>query len=786
MLYVLPCIYTLSLDHTSTKNYHVLLHRSLIVSMYRQQQAQNVPGGRGYQTEVAGRDRVKFFRRPVEPDNTVLDRNADTTNVQFAASCPSFTMPSNAAAFAGASMPQRATASGGGRMRGPRRPSSSLGYHARPGRNAAGGNGVVRRGPESAGRPYHLPSLRAGDHGNDDDMVRQGSGAGVQRDGRVTQSVQTLQRENEAQTDPYSPDYYIPDGAATPEVLSLQGLTYQNGGLPAGRDEVQLIQRLRRRREVEAALPTGSDANSVAARYTVLHELEEKEWAEREDHVAQLQERRLDRLKESLQARESAREDANRERLERIKAQYLEALGGKLTTLEKRRAASSKRGNEKMAELQAQNVEGGGGGAVGATFSMTQSGGGGLGGAGNASRRGGPTIASYSRYGISGGPPEMQTAATMTSANATGTTAGLDAQQRVSRQAFNYDVRPHLLSDMGGTQLVDVQRGARVDRVSPQTFVVPENEAVQRLPTLYQRREAERVLQSLEYADRKIHRAEETTEETAETQVQRVMELYRATPKLQRPATPVLELDGDDEEEEEDACILLQRLLRGRAVQNDFFEGRERCRGLIEELQAASTAQTAEMRAAAETQGQVAAAEREADMQAILDTALGAVVHDTLGFLTQELLRQQDMAQLRVQQEEAETVRQTREAAELARRAEVRQRRDRNEVAYAAYMRATDTTVQCFLDDVFDTAVEETALAVAVDEEVMRQAARPSPREPATEAEAEAMVCDILDSFLLPTVSDAIALQHRTLAKQAVAEAAVDAAHAAADEGGPS
>jgi hypothetical protein len=743
--------------------------------MYRQQ-PQNVPGGRGYPTEVAGRDRVKFFRRPVEPDNTVLDQqhSADTANVQFAASCPSFTMPSNAATFAGSSVPQHCahdTNSSGARLRGPRRPSSAMGAHPRFPKSSSYTKSQQSRSQEpSMRRPYHLPSLHPEENGGAG-IDGGGDAGGPQRDGRVAAAVQTMQRENEAQTDPYSPDYVIPEGAPTPEVLSLQNLTYRNGSLPAGREEVQLIQRLRRRREVEAALPTGADAASVEARYTVLHELEEKEWAEREEHMAQLQQRRLDHLKESLLAREAAREDSNRERLERIKAQYLEALGGKLTSLERRRAASSKRGNEKLAALQQESGRGGR-----SLPGDTQSG------------ARGPTIASYSRYGVSGGPPSMEGIGSVGAASGgdgVAAAGGLDVQQRVSRQAFNYDVRPQLLSDVDGTQLLDAQRGSRVDRVSPQTFVVPENEAVQRLPTLYQRREAERVLQSLEYADRKIRQANGgEAGESIEANVQHVLDLYRATPKLQRPTTPVLELDGDDEEEEEDACILLQRLLRGRAVQNDFFEGRERCRGLIEELQAASTAQSAEMRAAVENQQETAAAEREADVAAILDTALGAIVHDTLGFLTQELLRQQDMAELRELQEEAETVRQTREAAELARRAGVRQCRDRNEVAYTAYMRATDTTVQCFLEDLLNNAVETTALDAAVVEEYTRQAARPSPCEPATDTEAEEVVCDMLDTFLLPTVVEAIALQHRTLEKQAIAAAAVDAAHAGMEEGG--
>lgn len=135
------------------------------------------------------------------------------------------------------------------------------------------------------------------------------------------------------------------------------------------------------------------------------------------------------------------------------------------------------------------------------------------------------------------------------------------------------------------------------------------------------------------------------------------------------------------------------------------------------------------------------------------------------------------MAALRQLQEEAEVVRAIREAAERARRAEVRQKRDRNEVAYAAYMRATDTTLQCFLDDVTLSAVEETAMAVAVEAERARQAACPSPRHPSTEEEAENIVCDMLDGFVIPAIVDAIELQDREVEKKAVAGAALDAAH---------
>ncbi len=53
-----------------------------------------------------------------------------------------------------------------------------------------------------------------------------------------------------------------------------------------------------------------------------------------------------------------------------------------------------------------------------------------------------------------------------------------------------------------------------------------------------------------------------------------------------RPPTPTF--DGEDESEGEDtlqgAVLLLQKLVRGRAVQNVMFEGKERRKELIDEL----------------------------------------------------------------------------------------------------------------------------------------------------------------------------------------------------------
>merc|ERR1712153_132308 len=57
---------------------------------------------------------------------------------------------------------------------------------------------------------------------------------------------------------------------------------------------------------------------------------------------------------------------------------------------------------------------------------------------------------------------------------------------------------------------------------------------------------------------------------------------------LDRPDTPRMKDDVlPEEEEQETAVLLLQRIIRGRAFQNQMFEGKEKRLDLINELRAA-------------------------------------------------------------------------------------------------------------------------------------------------------------------------------------------------------
>ena len=96
-------------------------------------------------------------------------------------------------------------------------------------------------------------------------------------DARVKDAgTQSTYRESEAQTDPYTPAYVVPEGT-DPEVLMLEHLKFGEG-LPAGAREVEKIEQARAKRHLEANLPPATDECSLALRRRLLEWQEMKEF----------------------------------------------------------------------------------------------------------------------------------------------------------------------------------------------------------------------------------------------------------------------------------------------------------------------------------------------------------------------------------------------------------------------------------------------------------------------------------------------------------------------------
>ncbi|XP_032907495.1 cilia- and flagella-associated protein 91 isoform X2 [Catharus ustulatus] len=128
-----------------------------------------------------------------------------------------------------------------------------------------------------------------------------------------TLGTQTDYRDGEAQTDPYSPEYIVRSGSV-PEILTLATLSWGRG-LPAGQAEMEIIDRIREKHAWEAALPPMDSPSNVAKRLKMMEAMERKEWAYREEEIDKLQKVQVEVFKKLLQRREENQNELDATRL---------------------------------------------------------------------------------------------------------------------------------------------------------------------------------------------------------------------------------------------------------------------------------------------------------------------------------------------------------------------------------------------------------------------------------------------------------------------------------------
>ncbi|CAE7470768.1 CFAP91 [Symbiodinium sp. KB8] len=156
-----------------------------------------------------------------------------------------------------------------------------------------------------------------------------------------TVGVQTLYRDGEAQTDPFSAPYTVSASAKQePEVLAIAHLRFgapEGSALPASDAEVALIQRLRARKELEAALPPMTDEVGFATRKALMQQKELEDWRFREAELDGANDGRVGTVAEALEERERRREFQSDARVESLRRQLTEEKDAALATINKKR-----------------------------------------------------------------------------------------------------------------------------------------------------------------------------------------------------------------------------------------------------------------------------------------------------------------------------------------------------------------------------------------------------------------------------------------------------------------
>uniref|UniRef100_A0A8C9UDP0 Cilia- and flagella-associated protein 91 n=1 Tax=Serinus canaria TaxID=9135 RepID=A0A8C9UDP0_SERCA len=217
-----------------------------------------------------------------------------------------------------------------------------------------------------------------------------------------------------------------------------------------------------------------------------------------------------------------------------------------------------------------------------------------------------------------------------------------------------------------------------------------------------------------------------------------------------------------EEEEIDLAVICLQKLLRGRALQNMIFEGKERHLDLIQELRTTHALQedgqlllkaqkqmTLSLQRQRDSQmKQLSALERD------LATVEGRALANMLDFLSKELVRLQEEQKIHALLMLAERQRRMREAEESGRRQLEESRRHEEDELFRQVVDVQDRTIDTYLEDVILSSMERTAEKQAR-EEIQKRAVEINDiayelESRRTRLQSEEIVAELVYNFLIP------------------------------------
>merc|ERR1719247_325105 len=517
-----------------------------------------------------------------------------------------------------------------------------------------------------------------------------------------TVGTQSVYRESETQTNPYSPDYFIVPNQV-PEVLTLTHLTY-GAGLPASEAELSIIERTRQKRLFESMLPPPTDEFNLALRSQLMEAQEFRNWADRERTIRELQEKRLELLKQALGERNLKHEGAQDDKVERMRQRKEEERDRVLAACQRRRIKVLRKMQKERQKTETRSTKR----DVIAEYADFTS----------------QVYAPLARHGH---VPDSNTARIEVQPADLTTFPGLVQLEQ--------SLPPHLL------RATDKHPKEMSKKMRSSYQVRKDVEMANALKTAM-----DGIKKELQQPDT------EGKDGTAASATATGLKKIHVRNILDRPETPRMKDDVLPEEEEQEAAVLLlQRIIRGRAFQNQMFEGKEKRLDLINELRAAErfmeTATTVEEKRLID---QI----REKAFEGVLESIQGSVISSTLDQLSKELLRFQQERRIAAMVKLAERDRQLRQAQESGRRQAEERLREREDEMFRQIMGVHQGTVDSYLEEVLTNTVEQAAQSRALTEARLK-AAKINQVVDTLEAsvqEPEVVVRELVHSFNLPHV----------------------------------
>ncbi|KAK6640802.1 hypothetical protein RUM44_012499 [Polyplax serrata] len=465
--------------------------------------------------------------------------------------------------------------------------------------------------------------------------------------------IQTMFRDSEAQTDPYVVD--IAEGVNKGlEILTLGWLSW-NHGLPAGINEIQTIERARQKRAWEAALPLPFDNNTKEIRKMIIEAIEINEWNYREQVIAAMCSLRMELAQKLLMEKRTESKLKYEIRLNKYieikkeeKYKKIHKLRSNFNRELRKLTCTRKKINKKYHRWD-----------IIRQFTDKTS----------------EMFAPQLRFGEN--PRHWH--------------------EKIPERckfwaAFNkIEIMHHTLADIPTVLLpaFDYHKKA-LPRINTSDLCVRSTKwTEQNLEVLHED------LRSIRFKRNKS---------TEPCYLKKRVKAFGNDSE-----TPTVTGISDEEETSFQACLFLQKTIKGRAIQAVMFEGRVKCQELIEELKSTHALQGHLEDANGQARRRIYGLQRQAEMHhlhekkknEILSALEGKTTGDMLDFLSKELLRLQNERMTHAMALMADQERHKREAAEAGRRQLEEQRRREHDEMYKQVVKMYQNTVHSYLDDIF-------------------------------------------------------------------------------------
>ncbi|XP_076244918.1 cilia- and flagella-associated protein 91 [Calliopsis andreniformis] len=516
-----------------------------------------------------------------------------------------------------------------------------------------------------------------------------------------TVATQTDYRDSEAQTTPWEPPYRIKAGH-NPETLAIAHLSW-NHGLPPGVHELEVINRMRAKKAWEAALPPMDTQENVKLRTAIITALEIDEWAYRESEIQAIMDYRLELMEEITKSREYEREKKVQGRFDRLKNFLSERRDREVNNIKhnlKRELRKLRKKHQHKQQGKRDIIE----------------------------EHADPASELYA--------PQMR--------------HGENPQRR------HEVIRKDLLKD------TYIESVGKINTLPNWLPTYEELKAVKPPPKpsdlcIRETRWTEEKLKQL-HSDLKAIRLNVKPIETST-----LLKRKYKPPAL--PSTPYKTCTENINDAQIDQfSTLIQKLIRGRAIQCMMFEGRNRCRELIEELQSSHGLEEGNKKKRQKEKEHMIELQRlqnrksmqEERLCEVLNYLEGMTISEMLDFLSKELIRLEDERRIHAFALLAERERAMREAAEAGRRQlEYNRRREFDEM-FRQIVKVNQESVETYLEDIIKEGIEwvseEAAKEYILDLCDKVDNISKSAQTSGTRLDEEELIASMIYNFVLPEV----------------------------------